>query len=540
MNSSSKDIVQLVDLPDELILTIMNKVKPHVLLLCSIIDIGNNRLEQLALDKCQAIDLTFDYQQSPHKSLFERFYLYVLPRIINNIQSLTLHIEHILEILSFVEKNCGGILANLTHLRIMLCKRNSETGTPFTLGDGVHSIFRNDPLFSILPQFYQLNRTISSQILSSFDSSPLMRSIVSIEVDDGCILTNLFNDHELFFPEAHQLSHIRITLCYFNDCICLLNQLGTQLNSFSVSILYVDDTERCLIYKIPLILCPNLKHLTMTIYRNFVRYKEYLVPLLQRFSNVEYLTLLLAIGKTAPIPNHFIDGYDLENDIISYMPHLYQFHFHIRSILENAPHIEIDRIRQSFMKQQYQFIDCTVDYFNNNYGQCQIYSLPFIGTRLDFISNRFPLFDMNNTFSMVTILLLFDDIKPFESVFFERLAQALPYLKTLEVFNSLEQEDKITLSSNNLKFTHLATLILFDIHINYAEQLLCRTYLPCLNELAIDKDILLAIIAQDQRQTKDNCSRVERLRTSEPLYDSLNAIRNYFPSNSYVQHPNEK
>ncbi|CAF4811428.1 unnamed protein product, partial [Rotaria sp. Silwood2] len=72
MNSSSKDIVQLVDLPDELILTIMNKVKPHVLLLCSIIDIGNNRLEQLALDKCQAIDLTFDYQQSPHKSLFTR------------------------------------------------------------------------------------------------------------------------------------------------------------------------------------------------------------------------------------------------------------------------------------------------------------------------------------------------------------------------------------------------------------------------------------------------------------------------------------
>ncbi|CAF3086960.1 unnamed protein product, partial [Rotaria socialis] len=54
------DNVQLVDLPDELILMIMNKVKPKVSLLCSIIAIGNNRLEQLALDKCHSIDLTID------------------------------------------------------------------------------------------------------------------------------------------------------------------------------------------------------------------------------------------------------------------------------------------------------------------------------------------------------------------------------------------------------------------------------------------------------------------------------------------------
>ncbi len=58
------DNVQLLDLPDELILMIMNKVKPRVLLLCSIITIGNNRLEQLALDKCHSIDLTIDYFQS--------------------------------------------------------------------------------------------------------------------------------------------------------------------------------------------------------------------------------------------------------------------------------------------------------------------------------------------------------------------------------------------------------------------------------------------------------------------------------------------
>jgi hypothetical protein len=131
------------------------------------------------------------------------------------------------------------------------------------------------------------------------------------------------------------------------------------------------------------------------------------------------------------------------------MPHLCQFSFHIRSILDSAPHVEIDTIRQSFLRQQ-QSVDCTVDYFNHNY-------------------------------------------------------------RTLEVFNKLEQQEKITATTNNLKFTHLDTLILFDIHMDYAEQLLCRTYLPCLNELAIRNDILLTIITQDQHQTIDNCSRVERL-----------------------------
>ncbi|CAF1556751.1 unnamed protein product, partial [Rotaria sordida] len=50
----------------------MNKIKPQVLLVCSTITVGNNRLEQVALDKCHSIDLTFDYFQSPHQSVIQR------------------------------------------------------------------------------------------------------------------------------------------------------------------------------------------------------------------------------------------------------------------------------------------------------------------------------------------------------------------------------------------------------------------------------------------------------------------------------------
>ncbi len=100
---------------------------------------------------------------------------------------------------------------------------------------------------------------------------------------------------------------------------------------------------------------------------------------------------------------------------------------------------------------------------------------------------------------MVTMLLLFDDVQPFESDFFTRASWALPRLRTLEVFNELEQQEKIKATTNNLEFAHLATLILIAIHMDYAEQFLCQTRLPSLIELAIDNDMLLAIITQNQQ-----------------------------------------
>jgi hypothetical protein len=265
----------------------------------------------------------------------------------------------------------------------------------------------------------------------------------------------------------------------------------------------------------------------MRIYRNIFRYEECLIPLLQRFSSVEHLTLLLAIDVTKNKQNSFIDGFNLQRDIISYMPNLFQFNFHIRSILRNGVHIELDKIRQSFIEYK-QSIDCTIDYFNNEYGQCQIYSLPFIGTRLDFISNRFPLFNVENRFSNVTMLILYDDIAPFEHVFFQRITQVLPRLKVLEVFNLLQQE-KTPATNNSIEFRYLTTLILHDVHADYVEQFLCRSYLPCLIELVIRNDLLVKIIEQKQQQIKNNCSKIETLITLEPWIYPLR-YRKFFPN----------
>ncbi|CAF1097537.1 unnamed protein product [Rotaria sordida] len=190
------------------------------------------------------------------------------------------------------------------------------------------------------------------------------------------------------------------------------------------------------------------------------------------------------------------------------MPYSRQFNFHIRPILKNPSHITIVQIRQSFLKGQ-QLFNCVLDHWKNNNVQYKIYSLRFIGTRLDFISNRFPLIDINKTFSNVPILLLFHHIKPFENVFcFERVARALARLRTLEIINQLEEQEKMRVIKGNIDFSHLALLILYDIHMDYAQQFLCQIGLPSLIELGINKYILLTIIGQNQEQARDNCSRV--------------------------------
>jgi len=131
---STENTIELLDLPDEMILAIMNKVKHKVLLLCSIIGIENNRLEQLARDNCQSIDLTFHHLHSPYTIVDERFYSYVLPNICQNIQSLALNMKHLFHFVTILTNYGDQLVFNLTHLKINLSYFHSKTGTPYTLG----------------------------------------------------------------------------------------------------------------------------------------------------------------------------------------------------------------------------------------------------------------------------------------------------------------------------------------------------------------------------------------------------------------------
>ncbi|CAF4492793.1 unnamed protein product, partial [Rotaria socialis] len=91
---------------------------------------------------------------------------------------------------------------------------------------------------------------------------------------------------------------------------------------------------------------PRLKQMTMIVCHNCNNYES-------------------SIGKDGTRSDHFIDGSILERDILSCMPRLRQFNYHIRSILQNASHI---KIRQSFFNQQEPF-KCVLDHFKNKYEQ---------------------------------------------------------------------------------------------------------------------------------------------------------------------------
>jgi hypothetical protein len=66
-----------------------------------------------------------------------------------------------------------------------------------------------------------------------------MRSIVSFEFDDYCGLLVPPSDNGLFFAQSPHLTHVRVTLRKFDDCIRLLSQLSSQVRSFAVSLLDV-------------------------------------------------------------------------------------------------------------------------------------------------------------------------------------------------------------------------------------------------------------------------------------------------------------
>jgi hypothetical protein len=100
------------------------------------------------------------------------------------------------------------------------------------------SLMHGRCLFSVLPQLSSIDMMESSQTISSFLSSRFVCSIISFELDEYCIFPTLVNNDDLFFPQSSRLTHIRLTLRYLDNCIDLLNQLGSQLHSFAVSLTY--------------------------------------------------------------------------------------------------------------------------------------------------------------------------------------------------------------------------------------------------------------------------------------------------------------
>jgi hypothetical protein len=191
--------------------------------------------------------------------------------------------------------------------------------------------------------------------------------------------------------------------------------------------------------------------------------------LLRRMINLEELILYLLVLR---IDSTYIDGIQLYDDIIIYMPRLNKFTFSINTglLIENEK-TKIDLssnedIQSSFIGRGYGQVGSYVHYESMTYvGRCHVYSLPYDFENFFGLNSSYHFQD--GIFDKVRCLTM-QDTDPFKNQFFKLTSHHFPFLKELNIHNIEPQKDKEH-SSTLIIFPRLILLNLLGAHTDYAE-----------------------------------------------------------------------
>ena len=247
--------------------------------------------------------------------------------------------------------------------------------------------------------------------------------------------------------------------------------------------------------------------------------------------NLEELTIFLSVlrGKS-----NYIDGDQLDNEVLYYMPRLSRFIFNIHThIMTDYSKKEIDvqsndDIRNSFIKRGIQSIDvCSNDKLIKNRAHCHVYSLPYQFNAFHSLNNCFQ----GGRFDKVRFLSM-EDVRPFEHQLFQIISQDFPFLQTLTIHNTEPQKNKQDHSSTLITFNHLFELNLIGGHLDYAIQFLSSdiTHLPRLTNLIILTKMLTIVTKNYTNDaTPINCVKIKSITTYDVLPNTQN-FHSYFPS----------
>jgi hypothetical protein len=229
-----------------------------------------------------------------------------------------------------------------------------------------------------------------------------------------------------------------------------------------------------------------------------------------------------------------IDGTYLTNEILNYMPHLQTFEFDIASenrTMNVFPEPTSEDIRRTFIERGHH-VDCYIDYNVDESSRSHIYSLPFTLERIHFITSKFP----GGMFMNVRVLRVCDMQRSFEKIFFAKIARSFPLLRRLIVFDLIErlekpwyQLKKSQETSSIIEFSHLAELILQDVHIDYVEQFLssANTSLPSLTALTVQYEHLKVVTKNFTRDaTRINCAKLKYIFFGKVIH--LAQPRNFY------------
>jgi hypothetical protein len=220
-------------------------------------------------------------------------------------------------------------------------------------------------------------------------------------------------------------------------------------------------------------------------------YNNRIVPLLRRMLNLEELTLFLSVIRNE---STYIDGTQLYNDFLMYMPQLRKFNFSIHTNIRNNVidiHLPSNNdILNSFIERGYQQVDSFADdELTDNMGYSHVYSLPYYFDNFLFMTSGFQ----GGMFNKVRWLVMYD-IRPFDNELFKIISQDFPFLDSLSIINRVAQKNKQH-SSTLITFPHLLELRLTMSHTDYAVQFLFdkNTSLPCLTYLNIEYRTLATV-----------------------------------------------
>jgi len=257
-------------------------------------------------------------------------------------------------------------------------------------------------------------------------------------------------------------------------------------------------------------------------------YDNLVIPLLRRMINLEELKLFLSILR---VNSTYIDGIQLHNEILIYMPRLNKFTFSIETgvIIKN---ITIDLpsnedIQRSFIGSKYGQVGSHVEIIpvEGNQSRCRIYSLPYQFNGFFYLTNTFQ----GGMFNYVRCLMMIDS-RPFECNFFKVISQDFPFLAKLYIINAQPQKDKQQ-SSTLIIFPHLILLDLVACYMDYAEQFLVdkNCHLPPLIDLSIRyKSLAMVTKNFTNDSTRLTCAKLTSLTIEEPFVRPEN-FDQYFP-----------
>ncbi|CAF2780685.1 unnamed protein product, partial [Rotaria sp. Silwood2] len=294
----SQSNVNLLNLPDEILLLILKKLN-NIDVLYSFIDVNNDHLNSLALEKIFSDTLNFvsiDNVSAIDQQKFDRFCKVILPKIHENVKCF------ILEPLSMKCILLAAEYSNLTERKLF-----------------------NFTQYVGLNYFTTHNRSYPS--LSLCDSPSISFSSAT-------------------------LSYLSINVSTFDDCLYLLDGRLKQLSTLIVQIYKTSKSSSVIPITDNL---PNLKCFSLTCYFLFDIYDEHILLLLHRMTYLEKLTLYLCIK----IRDRFIDRSHLENEILLYMPRLHSFTFYISTydraadLFRYVPRQDIQRIDTNIGHEQY-------------------------------------------------------------------------------------------------------------------------------------------------------------------------------------------